>query len=407
MNGLFLGFCLLAIGVALTRLLLGDQAAPATLVTDMFAAADTAVSVSLGLIGILTLWSGFFQVAHASGLAERLARRLRPLFERLMPGLAGNPDAYTPITLNLSANLLGLDNAATPLGLKAMEVSQVGKADPALASDSQIMFLVLNTSSVTLLPVTVFLYRTQQGAQDPADIYLPLLMATTASTFFGVWLTARIQGLNLRSPLVIGLALSWLALLGAIAFTVSVLPAAAAASLSSALGNGLLLAAVAAFLLAGWRARLDVYQTFIEGARDGFSTAVRLIPYLVAMLVAIAMLRSAGVIEMLLSGAHALCRYIGVDSRFVDALPVAMLKPLTGSGARAAMIDVMQAQGVDSFAGRLAAVMQGSTETTFYVLAVYFGSVGITRVRYALWCGLAADAAGLITAILATYLFFG
>jgi len=407
MNGLFLGFCLLAIGIALARLLLGEPGAPATLVTDMFAAADTAVQVSLGLIGILTLWSGFFQIAHDSALAERLARRLRPLFSRLMPGLANNPDAYTPITLNLSANLLGLDNAATPLGLKAMEASQQGKADPGLASDSQIMFLVLNTSSVTLLPVTVFLYRAQQGAPDPADIYLPLLMATTASTFFGVWLTARIQRLNLRSPLVVGIALGWLGLLGVMAAVVSALPAEQATTVSSALGNGLLLSAVAGFLIAGWRARLDVYQSFISGAREGFTTAVRLIPYLVAMLVAIAMLRSAGVIDLALAGVRWLCQQANLDSRFVEALPVALLKPLTGSGARAAMIDVMQVHGVDSFAGRLAAVMQGSTETTFYVLAVYFGSVGITRVRYALWCGLAADAAGLITAILASYLFFG
>lgn len=407
MNVLFLGFVLLAVGLALWQLLQGDSGAPAVMVEAMFGAADLAVEVSLGLIGILTLWSGFFRVAEQSGLTERLARLIAPLLGRLMPGQAARPDTFGPVTLNLSANMLGLDNAATPLGLKAMEAMQRGNPRPDTATDSQIMFLVLNTSSVTLLPVTIFLYRAQQGAADPADVYAPMLLATTASTFVGVWLTARIQGLRLNSPLIWSVALVWLGLLAVLTAVLSGLPGGQASALSSALGNGLLLLAVGGFLLAGWKAGLNVYQVFIEGAREGFNTAIHLIPYLVAMLVAIAMLRAAGAIEMLLGGIRMLVAWTGADTRFVDALPVALLKPLSGSASRAMMLDVMQAHGVDSLAGRMAAVMQGSTETTFYVLAVYFGSVGVTRIRYALWCGLAADGAGLCAAVLATYLFFG
>ena len=407
MNSLFIGFLLLSILVALGKLLIGDVEALGTLVQAMFSAADLAVEVSLGLIGVLTLWSGFFALAQRSGMAERLSHRLTPILLRLMPDLSTNRAALGPVTLNLSANMLGLDNAATPLGLKAMEAMQESNPDKGTATNSQIMFLVLNTSSVTLLPITVFMYRAQQGAADPASIYAPMLMATTASTFVGIWLTARIQGISLRNPVILTIAGLWLCLLGLLAWAVTAMPASSAAALSSGLGNGLLLITVAAFLLAGWRANIDVYQTFIDGAKEGFGTAVKLIPYLVAMLVAIAMLRAAGALDLLLDGIRHAVRWLGLDGRFVDALPVAFLKPLTGSGSRAMMLEVMQTHGVDSLAGRMAAVMQGSTETTFYVVAVYFGSVGISNLRYALLCGLAADAAGLIVAVLATYLFFG
>lgn len=407
MNSLFIGFLLLSIAVALAKLLIGDVDALGTLVQAMFAAADLAVEVSLGLIGILTLWSGFFALAQRSGMAERLSRLLSPVLLRLMPDLRANQAALGPVTLNLSANMLGLDNAATPLGLKAMEAMQQGNPHKDTATNSQIMFLVLNTSSVTLLPITVFMYRAQQGAADPAAIYAPMLMATTASTFVGIWLTARIQGVSLGNRVILAIAGLWLCLLGLLGWGVSAMPATSAAALSSGLGNGLLLMTVAAFLLAGWRAKIDVYQTFIDGAKEGFGTAVKLIPYLVAMLVAIAMLRAAGVLDLLLDAIRQAVVWLGWDARFVDALPVALLKPLTGSGSRAMMLEVMQTHGVDSLAGRMAAVMQGSTETTFYVLAVYFGSVGVTNLRYALWCGLAADAAGLVVAVLATYLFFG
>lgn len=406
MHYLFLGFLLAGILGAVIQAFGGDEGAMAAMVQALFEAADLAVEVSLGLVGILTLWTGMFRLAEASGLADRLARRVTPLMRRLMPGLRDD-SAVAPVTLNLSANMLGLDNAATPLGLKAMEALQAGNPEPSRATDSQIMFLVLNTSSVTLVPVTVLLYRAQQGAADPADIYLPLLMATTASTFVGVWFTARWQGLRLLDPLILSVATLWIALLAALGLLVSSLPPEAAASLSSNIGNGLLLAVIAVFLIAAHRGHLDSYQTFIEGAREGFWMAVRLIPFLVAMLVAIAALRAGGAMDLLLEGIRQLVLLAGLDTRFVDALPVAFLKPLSGSGARAMMLEVMHTHGVDSLAGRLAAVMQGSTETTFYVLAVYFGSVGVTRMRHALVCGLVADGAGLITAIFVTYLFFG
>jgi spore maturation protein SpmA len=408
MNGLFGGFILLAISVALGFTLAGDASVINNVSRAMFDSADLAVQVSLGLVGVLTLWSGLFRLAERSALTDKVARKLTPLLTRLMPDLRRTPDAIAPVTMNLSANVLGLDNAATPLGLKAMEAMQQGNHEaPDRASDAQIMFLVMNTSSVTLLPVTVFMYRAQQGAANPADIYAPMLIATTVSTFFGVWLTAKVQGISLRSPLILGVASIWLALLAALVVSVTMMSAGNAAAFSAALGSSVLLAAVAAFVIAGWRAGLDVYQTFIDGAREGFDTAIRLIPYLVAMLVAIGMLRAAGVLDLLLDGVRVAVTYMDLDSRFVDALPVALMKPLSGSGARAMMLEVMSTHGVDSLAGRMAAVMQGSTETTLYVLAVYFGSAGITHIRHALWCGLAADVAGLIAAILATYLFFG
>ncbi len=407
MHYLFIGFLLFGILAALIRALSGDPGALADTMQAMFSAANLAVQVSIGLIGVLTLWTGLFRLAEQSGLAEWLARRVAPLLGRLMPDSRGNSQAMAPVTLNLSANMLGLDNAATPLGLKAMQALQVENHHPASATNSQIMFLVLNTSSVTLVPVTVLMYRAQQGAADPADVYLPMLMATTMSTFVGVWLTARIQKIRLLDPVILAAAGLWLLLLCALGVLALTLPAQAAATLSSSVGNGILLAVVALFLLMAHRARLDAYSTFIEGAREGFELAVRLIPFLVAMLVAIAVLREGGVLEWLLDGLRWLAMLCGLDTRFVDALPVALLKPLSGSGARAMMLEVMQTHGVDSLAGRMAAVMQGSTETTFYVLAVYFGSVGVVRLRHALVCGLVADFAGLLTAILATYLFFG
>ena len=407
MHYLFAGFLLLGIASALLRALLGHPDAMAETMQAMFAAADLAVQVSIGLVGVLTLWMGLFRLAEKSGLADWLGHKVAPLLGRLLPEVRNEKGPMAPVTMNLSANMLGLDNAATPLGLKAMEALQARNPTPDTASNSQIMFLVLNTSSVTLLPVTVLLYRAQQGAADPADIYLPMLMASTASTFFGVWFAGRLQGIRLADPLLMATAAVWLGILAVLGSIAWWLPAEAAATFSSAIGNGILLGVIALFLLLAHRARLDAYATFIEGAKEGFHLAVRLIPFLVAMLVAIAVLRAGGVLDLVLDGIRWLAILFGWDTRFVDALPVALLKPLSGSGARAMMIEVMQTHGVDSLAGRMAAVMQGSTETTFYVLAVYFGSVGVVKLRYAVLCGLVADFAGLLTAILVTYLFFG
>ena len=407
MHRLFTLFFLTGIVGALFQLLSGDLEAPSRMVNALWEAADLAVRISLGLVGVLALWSGLFRLAEQSRMADRLTAWVRPLLERLMPPLKQSPAAAAPVSMNMAANMLGLDNAATPLGLKAMESLQADNPTPRRATDSQIMFLVLNTSSVTLIPVTVLMFRAQQGAADPADIFLPLLMSTSVSTLVGVAVTARVQGIRLADPLIFAVVGGWLALLGTIGLVVWLAPPELTGTLSSVLGNGLLLAVIAAFFIAAWRARLDSYDCFVEGAKEGFHLAVRLIPYLVAMLVAIAMLRASGALDMLLESIRWAAIALGWDSRFVDALPVAFLKPLSGSGARAAMLDVMNTHGVDSLAGRMAAVMQGSTETTFYVLAVYFGSVGVRDFRYALWCGLTADAAGLIAAIFFTYLFFG
>lgn len=407
MHRLFTAFFLIGIAGALFQLLGGDLQAPSRVVSALWEAADLAVTVSLGLVGVLALWSGLFRLAEQSRLAERLSARVRPLLARLMPSLDDHPAAGAGVSMNLAANMLGLDNAATPLGLRAMAELQKTNPQPQRASDSQIMFLVLNTSSVTLVPVTVLLYRAQQGAADPAAVYLPMLMATTVSTFVGVWLVARIQKISLRDPLVIAVALGWLALLALLGLAVWLMPPELGTVVSGLLGNLILLAVIGLFFIAAWRAKVDSYDCFVEGAKEGFALAVKLIPYLVAMLAAIAMLRASGVLELVLGAIRQSVGALGWDTRFVDALPVAILKPLSGSGARAAMLDVMQTQGVDSLAGRMAAVMQGSTETTFYVLAVYFGSVGIRDFRYALWCGLAADAAGLGAAIGFSYLFFG
>ena len=404
MNFLFIALILVSIALAFVAAASGGGEGLTQVSVAMFDGASLAVDVSLGLIGVLSLWSGFFRLAERSGLSERVAAAVAPLLTRLMPELPRQHPAHGPMVMNLSANMLGLDNAATPLGLKAMEKLQADNPAPAVARDSQIMFLVLNTSSVTLIPVTVFLYRAQQGAADPALVYLPMLLATTVSTFTGVWLAARIQGIRLLQPLILAVVAAWLLLL----FTLSWLATGPlGAGLSSALGNGLLLAVVAGFLISAWRAGVPVYEQFVDGAREGFELAVRLIPYLVAMLVAIAMFRASGALDLLLEGIRTAVLMAGLDARFVDALPVGLMKPLSGSGARAMMIDVMQTHGVDSLPGRMAAVMQGSTETTFYVLAVYFGSAGVVRFRHALACGLAADGAGLVAAILASYYFFG
>ncbi len=406
MHRLFSLFFLAGIAGAVIQLMAGDMEAPGRLINALWESADLAVEVSLGLIGVLALWSGLFRLAEASRLADRVSGWVTPVLARVMPGIARTPEAAAPVSMNLAANMLGLDNAATPLGLKAMESLQKDNPTPRTATNSQIMFLVLNTSSVTLVPVTVLLFRAQQGAQDPALVYLPLLMATTISTLVGVIVTARVQKLPLASPLLLTVMGVWLAVLGLLGAVVLLAPTDAANTFASLLGNGILLLVLSVFFIAAWRSGVDSYDAFVEGAKEGFTLAVKIIPYLVAMLAAIAMLRAGGVLGLFLDGIRSGVGAFGLDTRFVDALPVALLKPLSGSGARAAMVDVMQTHGVDSLAGRMAAVMQGSTETTFYVLTVYFGSVGIRDFRYALWCGLAADAAGLVSAIFLSYLFF-
>ncbi len=384
----------------------GDHEVFQRMVAALFEMAALSVELAIGLIGLMALWLGVVAVGEASGLIERLARLLSPLFTRLMPEVPPGHPAVSSMTLNLAANVLGLDNAATPLGIKAMKDLQTLNPSPSVASNAQILFLVLNTSSVTLFPVTILLYRAQMGAEDPAAVFLPILIATSCSTLAGLLVTAWVQKIRLTDAVVLGfLGLAFASLLALVGW-LSTLGADQLQRQSSLLSNLLIMGLVLTFLVVAHRRAVNVYDTFIEGAKQGFETAISIIPYLLAMLVAIGVFRASGALELLMSGVREAVGLMGWDARWVDTLPTALMKPLSGSGARAMMIDTMNNFGVDSFQGRLAATLQGSTETTFYVLAVYFGAVGIRHTRHALGCGLAADGAGIVAAILVAYWFY-
>ena len=408
LNFLWLGFFLVATASALWRLLvIGDASVFASMVESLFAMAKLSVDVMILLFGTLTLWLGFLRIAERAGLVGSLARLLSPLFTRLLPGVPAGHPALGLITMNFTANALGLDNAATPIGLKAMRELQSLNPDPVVASDAQIMFLVLNASSLTLLPVSIFMYRAQQGAPDPTLVFLPILLATTASTLTGFFAVAFAQRLKLLDPVVLRFLVGAGLLLGVTIAVLASLSSAALAALSSVLGNAVLFGLIVAFLLVGvWR-RVPVYEAFVEGAREGIEVAKNLLPYLVAMLCAVGVLRASGALEFLLQIIRLGVEHIGWDQRFVDALPTALVKPFSGSAARAMLIETMSSQGVDSFPALLAATVQGSTETTFYVLAVYFGAVGIQRARHAVACALLADLAGVLASIAVCYWFFG
>jgi spore maturation protein SpmA len=370
-----------------------------------FDSAKTAFEVALGLTGVMCLWLGVMKVGERAGFLDVLARWLAPLFNRLFPEVPRGHPALGSITMNMSANVLGLDNAATPMGLKAMRELQELNPNKDTASDAQILFLVLNASSVTLLPVTIFTYRAQMGAQDPTDVFIPILMATYCSTMVGLLFVAFMQRLRLDA-----VVLAWLgglsAVVGGLAYYFAQLPAEHMTTQSSTLSNFLLLGLVTLFLLGAAVKKVNAYEAFIDGAKEGFQTAVTIIPYLVAMLVAIGMLRASGALPAFVEFVRSVVLFLGFDAAWVDALPTMLMKPLSGSGARAMMVETMQASGADSFAGRLSSIIQGSTETTFYVLAVYFGAVGIKRVRYAVAGGLLADLGGFTAAIAVAYLFF-
>jgi spore maturation protein SpmA len=408
LNFLWLGFFLVATASALWRLLIiGDASVFASMVESLFSMAKLSVDVMILLFGTLTLWLGFLRIAERAGLVNSLARLLSPLFARLLPGVPAGHPALGLITMNFTANALGLDNAATPIGLKAMRELQSLNPDPVVASDAQIMFLVLNASSLTLLPVSIFMYRAQQGAPDPTLVFLPILLATTASTLTGFFAVAFAQRLKLLDPAVLRFLLVAGLLLGVTIAVLVSLSSVALAALSSVLGNAVLFGLIVAFLLVGvWR-RVPVYEAFVEGAREGFEVAKNLLPYLVAMLCAVGVLRASGALDFLLQIIRVGVEHLGWDQRFVDALPTALVKPFSGSAARAMLIETMSSQGVDSFPALLAATVQGSTETTFYVLAVYFGAVGIQRARHAVACALLADLAGVLASIAVCYWFFG
>jgi len=408
LNTLWLGFFLTAAVAALGQWLVGGNAQIfAAMVEALFSMAKLSVEVMVLLFGTLTLWLGFLRIAEKAGIVDALARWLAPLFARLMPGVPRGHPALGLMTLNFAANALGLDNAATPMGLKAMHALQTLNPRPDTATNAQILFLVLNASSLTLLPVTIFMYRMQQGAPDPTLVFLPILLATSASTLVGLLTVAVVQRLPLWHPVVLAYLLPVaLGLAGFMALLAS-LSGAALAQLSSLLGNLTLFALVLLFVgLGAWR-KVPVYEAFIEGAKEGFDVAKGLLPYLVAMLCAVGVFRASGALGYALDGIRWCVEALGTDARFVDALPTAMVKPFSGSAARAMLIETMQSQGVDSFAALAAATIQGSTETTFYVLAVYFGAVGVQRARHAVACALLAELAGVVAAIVVCYRFFG
>jgi spore maturation protein SpmA len=406
LNQVWAALFLIGIATAASRWLGGDGEVLAVVVKAMFDMAKLSVDIAIGLVGLLALWSGLFRIAEQAGLILVLSRWLSPLFVRLMPEVPAGHPAQGAICMNLAANMLGLDNAATPLGIRAMQALQSLNPRKDTATNAQILFLVLNTSSVTLLPVTIFMYRAQLGAANPTDVFIPILLATTASTVAGLMAVMAIQKIRVDAVI-----LAWLgtlvAAIAAFVYWLSLVPADALGSLSQNIANGLLLLILALFIGTGLLRKVAVYEEFVSGAKSGFETAVQLIPYLVAMLVAIGIFRASGALDILLGGIRSLFAWLQISTGFVDALPVAFMKPFSGSGARALMLDVMNQYGVDSLAGRLAAVMQGSTETTFYVLTLYFGVVGITRMRYALWAGLFCDLVGLSTAVLVGLWFFG
>ncbi len=408
LNGLWVAFFVAAGACSIARAVAsGDAAVFASMVESLFAMARLSVEVMVLLFGTLTLWLGFLAIAERAGLVAWLARALAPLFARLMPGVPRGHPAIGLITMNFAANALGLDNAATPIGLRAMRELQTLNTSEDTASDAQVLFLVLNASSLTLLPVSIFMYRLQQGAPDPAMVFVPILLATSASTLTGLLSVAIAQRLRLHDPVV----LAWL---GAVALALAGfvtlfagLSSAALAARSSALGNGVLFGLVLLFVAAGALRRVPVYQAFVDGAKQGFDVARDLLPYLVAMLCAIGVLRASGALDVALDALRALVAWSGMDTRFVEALPTALVKPFSGSAARAMLIETMKTHGVDSFPALVAATVQGSTETTFYVLAVYFGAVGIRRARHAVGCALLADLAGVVASIAVCYWFFG
>ena len=407
LNGLWLGFFVVATLAAVARWLGGDPGVFAAMVESLFAMAKLSVEVMVLLFGTLTLWLGFLRIAERAGLVDLLARLLGPLFARLMPDVPRGHPALGLITLNFAANGLGLDNAATPIGLKAMRALQELNPSSTTASNAQILFLVLNASSLTLLPVSIFMYRAQQGAVDPTLVFLPILLATRASTLVGLLSVAFMQRLKLWDPVVLGYLIPGALLLGAGMALLAGLSATALAALSSLMGNLVLFGMILGFVLIGALRKVPVYEAFVEGAKEGFDVAKSLLPYLVAMLCAVGVLRASGALDLGLDGIRSLIEWAGWDTRFVDALPTALVKPFSGSAARAMLIETMQSHGVDSFPALVAATMQGSTETTFYVLAVYFGAVGLQRARHAVGCALLADLAGVLASIGVCYWFFG
>lgn len=407
LNYIWIAFFLIAFATALTKsFLFGDLDIFNKIIGSTFENAKSAFEISLGLTGALSLWLGILKIGERGNVINFLARLINPLFRRLFPDIPqGHPVAGT-IFMNLSANMLGLDNAATPLGLKAMKELQTLNPDKERASNAMIMFLVINTSGLTLIPVSIMVYRAQMGAANPADVFLPLLIATFVSTFVGILAVCLKQKIRIIDPVIMGTFGSLIIFILALLYLAKQATSEQLSLYSNFISNLLLFSIIVAFIIAGMRQKINVYEAFIEGAKEGFQTAVTIIPYLVAILVSIGAFRASGAMDFLVQGITATFDWLHINSDFAPALPTALMKPLSGSGARGMMLDAMQTYGADSFVGRLSCLIQGSTDTTFYILAVYFGSVGIRRTRYAAPYGLLADFSGIITAIFIAYLFF-
>lgn len=408
LNYIWLAFFLTAFAVASVRLIFfGDTTVFPDIINSTFASSKTAFEISLGLTGVLSLWLGIMKIGEMGGVVNWFARILSPLFSKLFPDIPKGHPVTGSIFMNLAANMLGLDNAATPLGLKAMEGLQELNPRKDTASNPMIMFLVLNTSGLTIIPISIMVYRAQMGAAQPTDVFVPILLATFFSTLAGIITVSLYQRINLLNRTILLFLGGASLFIAEIIWFFTTLSRQQIDTYSTTTANVFLFVIIIGFIIAGMRKRINVYDAFVEGAKEGFTTAVRIIPYLVAILVGIGVFRASGCMDYLIRGVAKLTELCGINSDFVGALPTALMKPLSGSGARGLMVDAMSTYGADSFIGRMACVFQGSTDTTFYILAVYFGSVGITRTRHAVPCGLLADLAGVLAAIFICYLFFG
>lgn len=407
LNYIWVAFFLLAFVIATVRLLFwGDYEVFPAMMDSTFASSKTAFEISLGLTGVLSLWLGVMKIGEKGGVVDALARLLSPLFSRLFPDIPKGHPVTGSIFMNLAANMLGLDNAATPLGLKAMEQMQELNTQKDTASNPMIMFLVLNTSGLTLIPVSIMVYRAQMGAIQPTDVFIPLLLTTFFSTITGIIVTSLFQRINLLNRTLLLILGGACTVVAGVIWGFAQMDDETMSRMSATTANVLLMLIIVSFITIGVSKKVNVYDAFIEGAKDGFHTAVRIIPYLVAILVGIGVFRASGAMDMLIGGIRWCIEATGMNTQWVDAMPTALMKPLSGSGARGMMVDTMSTYGADSFAGRLSCIFQGSTDTTFYILAVYFGSVGISKTRHAVACGLIADLAGIVAAIAICYLFF-
>jgi spore maturation protein SpmA len=408
LNAIWIGFFIIAFILGVIRLVFfGDIQIFPAMMNAAFEMAKTGFEISLGLTGVMTLWMGLMRVGEKGGIIELMSKAVGPLFQRLFPEIPKNHPAAGSIMMNIAANMLGLDNAATPLGLKAMTQLQEINPEKDIASNAMIMFLVLNASGLTIIPVSIMVYRAQLGAADPSDVFIPILLSTFCSTLAGVLSVAVIQKINLLNKAVLAYLGLFTLLVSGITWYFSTLAQDRISAISAVSANVILFGIIICFILLALFKKVNVYEAFIEGAKEGFGIAVKIIPYLVAILVPIGVFRASGAMDFVVGGIGNIVAALGIDNQFVNALPTAFMKPLSGAGARGMMVDAMKQFGADSFVGRLSCIFQGSADTTFYIIAVYFGSVGIRKTRYALICGLIADLAGALAAVFMAYLFFG